>query len=242
MDNFNWLLQGFADGRDADEPAVRRDRRAAGHRGRRAARHRPGDDGRAAAADHLQRRARARRSSCSPASSTAACTAARPPRSCSTRPVSRRRWSPRSRATRWPRRAAPPRRWRPRRSDRSSPAPSAPLLLAAFAPAMSRFAVTLGAPSYLAIMLLALVDGHRGAGLLQAARRHLAAARAGDRPRRHRLAHRPAARHLRPAAAVRRHRHRGDRGGDLRRRRGAVGGGASAAHGPPRSSRSAGRG
>ena len=34
--------------------------------------------------------------------------------------------SPPSRATRWPRRAAPPRRWRPPRSDRSSREPSAP--------------------------------------------------------------------------------------------------------------------
>ena len=71
-------------------------------------------------------------------------------------------------------------------------------------------------------------DGDRGAGLLQAARRHLAAAGVGDRHRRHRLADRPAARHVRAAAAVRRHRHRGDRGGDLRRRGGVVGGRASA--------------
>ena len=74
-------------------------------------------------------------------------------------------------------------------------------------------------------------DGDRGAGLLAAARGDRAAVGAGDRPRRHRLADRAAARHLRAAAAVRRHRHRGDRGGDLRARRGAVGGRASAA--PP---------
>ena len=42
------------------------------------------------------------------------------------------------------------------------------------------------------------------------------------------FADRPAARHVRPAAAVRRHRHRRDRGGGVRARRGAVGRGASA--------------
>ena len=55
MENFDWLHAGLRRGRDPDEPAVRRHRRAARHRGGRAAGHRPGDDGRAAAADHLQR-------------------------------------------------------------------------------------------------------------------------------------------------------------------------------------------
>ena len=85
-------------------------------------------------------------------------------------------------------------------------------------PAVSRFAVTLGAPSYLAIMLFALVAVTAVLGSLEAARRDLAVARAGDRRGRHRLPDRSAARHVRPAAAVRRHRHRGDRGGGLRPR------------------------
>ena len=57
----------------------------------------------------------------------------------------------------------------------------------------------------------------------------LAVPRPGDRRRRHRLPDRAAARHVRHAAAVRRHRHRGHRGRDLRARRGALGGRASAA-------------
>ena len=40
------------------------------------------------------------------------------------------------------------------------------LLVAFFAPALADVAVDIGAPSYFAIMLLALVDGHRGARLL----------------------------------------------------------------------------
>ena len=59
------------------------------HGGRRAARHRPGADRRPAPAGHLHS-TRPPPSSCSPASTTAPCTAARPPRSCSTRPASRR--------------------------------------------------------------------------------------------------------------------------------------------------------
>ncbi len=73
--------------------------------------------------------------------------------------------------------------------------------------------------------------GHRGAGRVEAARRDIAVSRAGHRHRRHRLPHRAAACDVRPAATLRRDRHRGDRGGDFRPRRGAVGGGASAA--PP---------
>ncbi|CAA9324104.1 MAG: Tripartite tricarboxylate transporter TctA family, partial [uncultured Nocardioidaceae bacterium] len=44
-------------GADTHEPALCRDRRRPRHRGRRAAGHRPGDDGGAAVAHHLQRRA-----------------------------------------------------------------------------------------------------------------------------------------------------------------------------------------
>ena len=104
-------------------------------------------------------------------------------------------------------------------------------LLAAFAPAISRFAVTLGAPSYLAIMLFALVavTAVLGSSKLRGAISLFLGL--GDRRRRHRLPHRPAARDLRHSAAVRRHRHRGHRGGDLRARRSAMGGRASAA--PP---------
>ena len=115
-------------------------------------------------------------------------------------------------------------------------------LLAAFAPSISRFAVTLGAPSYLAIMLLALVMVTAVLGSSQAARRHRAAVGAGDRHRRHRLADRAAARHLRAAAAVRRHRHRGDRGGDLRRSARRCGWRRICGAARPRSFRSAGRG
>ena len=71
--------------------------------------------------------------------------------------------------------------------------------------------------------------GHRGAWRLQASRGDLAVSRLGDRRRRHRLPHGPATCDVRHAAALRRHRHRGDRGRDLRSRRGALGGGASAA-------------
>ena len=70
--------------------------------------------------------------------------------------------------------------------------------------------------------------GHRGAGLIEAARRDLAVPRAGDRRRRHRLPHRPAPGHLRSAAAVRRHRHRHHRGRHLRARRSTLGRSASA--------------
>ena len=92
------------------------------------------------------------------------------------------------------------------------------VLLAAFAPAVSRFAVTLGAPSYLAIMLFALVAVTAVLGSLEDARADLAAAGTGDRAGRHRLPDRATARHVRASAAVRRHRHRRDRGGDLRPR------------------------
>ena len=104
-------------------------------------------------------------------------------------------------------------------------------LLAAFAPAISRFAVTLGAPSYLAIMLFALVavTAVLGSSKLRGAISLFLGL--GDRRGRHRLPHRSAAGDLRHSAALRRHRHRGHRGRDLRGRRSAVGGGASAA--PP---------
>ena len=75
MDNLRLADPGVRPGRHPDEPAVRRDRRAAGHRGRRAARYRARHDGGAAAARSPTTSAPVRRSSCSRASSTAACTA-----------------------------------------------------------------------------------------------------------------------------------------------------------------------
>ena len=68
------------------------------------------------------------------------------------------------------------------------------MLLAAFAPAISRFAVTLGAPSYLAIMLFALVavTAVLGSSKMRGAISLLLGP--GDRRGRHRLPHRPAAR------------------------------------------------
>ena len=102
------------------------------------------------------------------------------------------------------------------------------VLLAAFAPAISRFAVTLGAPSYLAIMLFALVavTAVLGSSKLRGAISLFLGL--GDRRRRDRLPDRTAAGDVRDPAAVRRHRHRGHRGGHLRGRRGALGRSASA--------------
>ena len=85
--------------------------------------------------------------------------------------------------------------------------------------------------------------GHRGAGLRRSCAALISlllglAIGAG----RHRLADRAAARHVRAAAAVRRHRHRGDRGGDLRRSARRCGWPRICAGARPRSSRSAGRG
>ena len=191
------LIDGFATAADPDEPAVRLDRRAPRHRGRRAARHRPGHDGRAAAAGHLlpgadQRADHVRRhllrrhvrrlDDLDPAQ--------HPGRVAP-------RWSPPSRATRWPSRAAPPRRWPPRRSARSSPARSARRCWWPARPIVADFAVSIGAPDYFAIMLLALHRGHRGARLLAAARLLLAGPRPRHRPGRHRQDLRPAAADLR---------------------------------------------
>ena len=63
----------------AHQPAVRADRRAARHCRRRAARHRPGADRGPASSRSPSSSIPPARSSCSPASTTAACTAARPP-------------------------------------------------------------------------------------------------------------------------------------------------------------------
>ena len=92
------------------------------------------------------------------------------------------------------------------------------VLLAAFAPAVSRFAVTLGAPSYLAIMLFALVavtavlGSSKMRGLISLLL-GLAIGIVGIDS----LTGQPRATFGMPAA-VRRHRHRGDRGGGLRPR------------------------
>ncbi len=80
---------------------------------------------------------------------------------------------------------APHRRWRPRPSARSWPARSAPLLLVLLAPSVADVVVKLGAPSYFAIMLLALFAVTAVLGVVQAARLHLAVPGPGDRPGRH---------------------------------------------------------
>ena len=67
---------------------------------------------------------RCRRSSCSPASTTAHSTAAPSPRSCCACPVRHRRWSPSSTASPWPSRAKRGQRSASRRSARSWARPS----------------------------------------------------------------------------------------------------------------------
>ena len=74
-------------------------------------------------------------------------------------------------------------------AGRSSPRPS------------SKFAVSLGAPEYLAVMLLALRRGDRGPRLLPAARFRLPGAGPDHRADRPRRGHRPAAAHLRHPSA-----------------------------------------
>ena len=86
------------------------------------------------------------------------------------------------------------------------------VLLVLLAPIVVKFAVSLGAPSYFAIMVLALFAVTAVLGTLPAARLLRPVPRPGHRPGRHRPDHRPAAAHLRPAAARRRHRHRRRRG------------------------------
>ena len=90
MGPFADLMQGFVAAADADEPADVLRRRAARPDHRRAARHRPVGGDRAAAAADLRREPDRRRSSCSPASTTARNTAARSPRCWSTCRASRR--------------------------------------------------------------------------------------------------------------------------------------------------------
>ena len=100
----------------------------------------PALDGRAAAAHHRQGRADRGRSSCSPASTTARCTAARPPRSCSTRPARRATIVTALEGNKMARAAAPAPRWRPPPSARSSPARSAPCGITFLAPMVVDFA------------------------------------------------------------------------------------------------------
>ena len=178
MDNFNWLLQGFAEAATPMNlmyavigvllgtavgvlPGIGR------------------DDGGAAVADHLQRPPECGvhhvRRILDGGMYGGSTTSIR-----SIRRVSRRRWSPPSKATRWPRRAARRRPWRPRRSDRSSGRHR-------HRSARGVRAVDIairgdaGCPVLPGDHAVGAGDGDRGAGLIQAARRHLAAARAGDR-------------------------------------------------------------
>ena len=106
--------------------------------------------------------------------------------------------SRRSRATRWPRPAGPRRRWPPRPSARSSPAPSAPCCSPSSRRRSSQFAVRLGAPDVLRDHAARL--GRRSPRVLGSSLRprlRRPAPRPLDRPRRHRHRHRPAAADLR---------------------------------------------
>ena len=200
-----------------------RARRDPRHRHRRAARHRPGADRRAAAAGHLQPRADRRPSSCSPASTTAPCTAARPPRSCSTRRANRARSSPPSTATRWP------------AQGRGAPALAtaaigsfvagthrAPSALTFVAPLMVKLALLFGPAEYFALMVLAFTTVTAVLGDSPA--RGLASLFFGLAlgPDRHRPADRPGALHARHPGAARRHRHGRRRGRPVRGRRDAL--------------------
>ena len=97
------------------------------------------------------------------------------------------------------------------------------MLVVFFAPALASVANEIGAPSYFALMVLTMVDGHQRARRVVAARLHRALPRPHDRPRRPRPQHRPDPAQLRPAAARGAHRRRGRRGRDLRARRGLLG-------------------
>ena len=83
--------------------------------------------------------------------------AARPRQSWSTCPAKARPSSPASTATRWRGRAAPDRRWRSRRSARSSPAPSPRIVIAALVTPLTALAVTFTAAEYFSLMVLGLV-------------------------------------------------------------------------------------
>ena len=214
---------------DAQQPAAGRGRRHARDARRRAARHRAGADHRAAAADHVQlRRPASAPSSSSPASTRAACTAARRPRSCSTRRASRRRSRPRSRASRWPAAAAPARRWRPRRSARSWPARSGSSLLTLLAEPVADLAVQLPRRGLLRAHAARVRVGDRADVALADPRLHRAVRRPADRLRRHRPADRPVAADLRRRPARQRDRHRDRRRRPVRGRRGAAHGVAAA--------------
>ena len=125
MDAFSQLLNGFAVALTPINLHLVPDRHHARHRDRRAARVSAPRSPSRCCCRSPSRSSRPPPSSCSPASITAPCTAARPPRSCSTRRARAPPSSPRSRATRWRAAAAPARRSRPPPSARSSPAPSA---------------------------------------------------------------------------------------------------------------------
>ena len=67
------------------------------------------------------------------------------------------RWSPPSRATRWPSRAVPPRPWPRRPSAPSWPALIGTMLLVLLAPYIVKVALEIEAADYFAIMLLAFI-------------------------------------------------------------------------------------
>ena len=157
MDTLSQLAHGFAVAFTRSEPVVVPARHHARHSDRRAAGPWTGADHRAASADHLPGRAGSIASSCSPASTTAPCMAARPPRSCSTRLAKARRSSPRWRATRWPVPAAAAQRLRLRRSAPSSPARSARSASPSSRRLSSSFALAFGPAEYFSLMVLAFV-------------------------------------------------------------------------------------
>ena len=108
------------------------------------------------------------------------------------------------------------------------------MLIVLVMPQVVNFAISLGSPEFLAIILVAFVGT---AAILGSSRvRGFAALLIGHHagPRRHRLRHGPAAAHLRQPVPRRQHRRRRHRGRHLRRRRGALGGGAPAAQGRDR--------
>ncbi len=107
------------------------------------------------------------------------------------------------------------------------------LLLAFTAPYVTRFAISLGAPEYFAVMLLAFIAVTAVLGSSRLRGCHLADHGAGHRADRDRRRQRAGAAHLRHLTACRRYRHRDRRSRHLRRRRSALGGRPPAPQGSP---------
>ena len=189
--DFSAFLDGFGVVTEPDEPALLPDRRRHRHAHRRAARPRPGGHHRHPAADHLQHRPGRRRSSCSPASTTAPSTAAPSPRCCCASPARPRRWSPSSTASPWPSRARP--------APRSASPPSAP----SSAATVSIIGLTLLAPVVAELRARLRPAGVRRAGAARrpAGRHHRQRQQAQGA---HRRRGRPAAGHRRPRQLHRR--------------------------------------